>query len=342
VRVCVLVGAVGLAVGLAGGSFGQGTGGEGGPETVVVPAPSGGNSHYVYVTDPVTMRLLVYEHHLGRELELLFVRNLEHEVQLQTFTTRRGHQSPPVGEMRDMVRRARGGAPRAVRIATGDGVLLGGELRLARRKEEAPVAVLLHGLEGDRSVWEVTAARLEGAGFSVLALDLRGHGESTVRAGGGALRVEEVPAAERGGLMADAAAEDVPAAVGHLVAEHGLPAEKVFLLGVGEGAEVALEAALDHLDVLPVGVGLVGPVPGGGDGEVARRVAAYGGHVATCVGAEAEAGWAMDAPAPRPGARLAPMRAVFRGDGESLLEATGLELTRTLRAWAELEGRLGP
>lgn len=50
-----------------------------------------------------------------------------------------------------------------------------------RPEPQAPVAILLHMLGSDRSSWSGLAAKLNEAGFSVLAPDWRGHGRSTER-----------------------------------------------------------------------------------------------------------------------------------------------------------------
>lgn len=57
-----------------------------------------------------------------------------------------------------------------------------GEVRLAVRQtgaDDAPAVLLLPGLGGLATVWDDLAARLTGAGRRALAVELRGHGESS-------------------------------------------------------------------------------------------------------------------------------------------------------------------
>lgn len=67
--------------------------------------------------------------------------------------------------------------PSAVRFETSDGVKLGADY-YAPRRSEAPAVLLLHDRSQTRACWDALAADLQRAGFAVLALDLRGHGES--------------------------------------------------------------------------------------------------------------------------------------------------------------------
>lgn len=72
---------------------------------------------------------------------------------------------------------------RAVAFQTSDGLLLSADYYPPARKDPpAPVAILLHGHRQDRSCWEPLINPLHAAGFAVLCLDLRGHGESRTEA----------------------------------------------------------------------------------------------------------------------------------------------------------------
>ncbi len=52
--------------------------------------------------------------------------------------------------------------------------------------KEAPVIIMLHGKGGNRQVWAGTARKLQAAGFAVVTIDMRKHGESEPPAGAGA------------------------------------------------------------------------------------------------------------------------------------------------------------
>lgn len=74
-------------------------------------------------------------------------------------------------------------AARAVAFQASDGLLLSADYYQPDRKEPpAPVAILLHGHGQDRSCWGPVIKPLRAAGFAVLCVDLRGHGESRTEA----------------------------------------------------------------------------------------------------------------------------------------------------------------
>ena len=83
--------------------------------------------------------------------------------------SRRSASTPPVGS-------ATLPAGQSISIRTEDGVLLAGSLYLPARP--GPGIVLLHMQTRTREDWQGLAPRLAEAGFSALAVDLRGHGAS--------------------------------------------------------------------------------------------------------------------------------------------------------------------
>ena len=96
--------------------------------------------------------------------------------------------------------------------------------------QPAPAVVLVHMLTRSRRDWDATAGSLSLAGFGVLALDLRGHGES----GGG----------WAGGL--GALQQDVQAAVDWLEARPDVLGGRIGIAGASLGASLAvLVAAAD-------------------------------------------------------------------------------------------------
>lgn len=74
----------------------------GGQQMFAVVAPGQGQgSNVLFVIDPSTTRLLVYEHRAGGKLELVTVRNMGFEAQFEQFP-KEGPRAPtpPVEEMR--------------------------------------------------------------------------------------------------------------------------------------------------------------------------------------------------------------------------------------------------
>ncbi|MFT4627815.1 MAG: pimeloyl-ACP methyl ester carboxylesterase [Myxococcota bacterium] len=113
----------------------------------------------------------------------------------------------------------------SVQLTTADGVKIHAE----SFGSGANGVVLVHGKGGSRSDWSTLSAKLSSAGFQVLAVDLRGHGESA----SGALQEADY-------LKMTA---DVDAAAAWLTA-HG--ATSVAAVGAELGANLALNAAANN------------------------------------------------------------------------------------------------
>ncbi|MPY97568.1 MAG: alpha/beta fold hydrolase [Actinophytocola sp.] len=114
------------------------------------------------------------------------------------------------------------------RFTTSDGVTLS---VTERGRADADVcAVLLHGWTEDASVWDDVAARL-GDTMRVLALDLRGHGDSDP--------------APRGSATLDRLADDVAELIAALV-----PEGRVVLAGHSMGGMTMMALAERHPDVV--------------------------------------------------------------------------------------------
>ncbi len=115
-----------------------------------------------------------------------------------------------------------------VRFRSSDGIELGGWL--IPGKPELPAIVLCHDLGASKSSLVNLAIRLQRQGFTLLAFDFRGHGES-----GG----------ERStlGLVEK---RDVLGAVDYLGTVQGIDARRLGIYGVGMGAFAATLAALDR------------------------------------------------------------------------------------------------
>ena len=83
-----------------------------------------------------------------------------------------------------------------VTLHTDDGVTLAATW-YEPASRPAPAVVLVHMLQKSRHDWDALAARMAGEGLGVLALDLRGHGESQGSAQDLASMVQDVRAARR-------------------------------------------------------------------------------------------------------------------------------------------------
>lgn len=116
---------------------------------------------------------------------------------------------------------------RAVTFASLDGTSLSGEYYEASARP-APAVVLVHMLTRSRSDWGNLPDRLQDAGITALAIDLRGHGGSS-----GSQQV-----------LADMV-QDVRAAVQWLAARPGVRPGSIGLVGASLGASLSLLAAVE-------------------------------------------------------------------------------------------------
>ncbi|MCO5171126.1 MAG: hypothetical protein M9894_32885 [Planctomycetes bacterium] len=74
----------------------------GGQQMFAVTAPGQGQgANVLYVIEPTTMRLMVYEHRFGQKLELTTVRNLEFDAKYQQWP-KDGHPRAPVPSVEQM------------------------------------------------------------------------------------------------------------------------------------------------------------------------------------------------------------------------------------------------
>jgi alpha-beta hydrolase superfamily lysophospholipase len=116
---------------------------------------------------------------------------------------------------------------RAVTFPSLDGTPLSGEIFEASSRP-APAVVLVHMLTRSKSEWGNLPDRLQDAGITALAIDLRGHGGSS-----GSAQV-----------LADMV-QDVRAAAQWLSARPGVRPGSIALVGASLGASLALLAAVE-------------------------------------------------------------------------------------------------
>lgn len=140
-------------------------------------------------------------------------------------------------------------APEAKRIANcqsvalraDDGFRLFADFCLPQdTSQPAPIAILLHPFRANRTTWEPLVPALRQAGFAIMALDLRGHGESSTTES--AERVESGDAE----LLLEMQA-DLRAAYTWLSKRSDVDRARITIIGSGSGCGVALQyAAMDR------------------------------------------------------------------------------------------------
>ncbi len=131
--------------------------------------------------------------------------------------------------------------PIRAEFTSEDGVKLVGEYWTPIvNRENAPAIILLHMYGSDRTAWDrPIIVPLEYAGFAIMRIDLRGHGEST--------EPEEMNLAKR---VADRDADlfgamykDVAAAIKWLEGRKEVDRSRIVLAGASVGCSVALDYA---------------------------------------------------------------------------------------------------
>lgn len=129
-------------------------------------------------------------------------------------------------------------------LKTNDGVDIAADYYYAKPSRRG--ALLLHMMPADRKSWWDFALRLEDAGYRVLAIDLRGHGESSGPPGG------EASGPDGYKKFSDEEHQkstlDVEAGVLFLE-EEGVEREHTVLVGASIGANLALWYAAEHPEI---------------------------------------------------------------------------------------------
>jgi pimeloyl-ACP methyl ester carboxylesterase len=100
-----------------------------------------------------------------------------------------------------------------------------------------PAVLLLHGYGEDSSVWDGFKKQLLSRGWAVMALDLRGHGQSTVKNN---LPIRAVPAWR---TSSNEFPQDIDPVLDWLKAQPRLDARRIVLVGFDVGANLALIAS---------------------------------------------------------------------------------------------------
>jgi pimeloyl-ACP methyl ester carboxylesterase len=128
-------------------------------------------------------------------------------------------------------------AAETVTLRTEDGLSIKGSLYFTRQKG-APGVVALHMYQSDRKAWKPVAERFAKAGINLLAIDMRGHGESAIQGEddlSGKVKARDPE-------LFNAMWKDAIAARDHLVGK-GADPNRIGFLGASVGCSVAIEAA---------------------------------------------------------------------------------------------------
>jgi hypothetical protein len=151
-------------------------------------------------------------------------------------------------------------------LTTPDGFLLKGTLTVPPQLGPRPVVILAHQFQADRSGWQPLAGLLNAKGIATLAMDLRGHGQST-RKNGTAVAVTPDYLASAQAVGFDRIPADLGQAAAWVRRQPGIDPRRLGLAGSSLGAFCSLLAAPA---IRPVAVMTLSPAGNGAFGEDAR------------------------------------------------------------------------
>lgn len=130
------------------------------------------------------------------------------------------------------------GGSENVQFTTADGIVITGTLYPAGDK--APTVLCLHQWRSDRSSFAALAKTLQGAGYTVLAIDMRGYGGSTKTVDGKSIRPDRKAGA------------DIQAAMRFLRDQPSVDAARIGIIGASYGSSNAIIFAADDASVRAV------------------------------------------------------------------------------------------
>ncbi len=129
--------------------------------------------------------------------------------------------------------------PQKVEFETDDGITIAADYFQSMGRAIAPPVILLHMYKSDRTAWSPLVEPLHNAGFAVLAIDLRGHGQS-IKPEYKELRQKVEKRDER---LFNNMHKDVAAAVKWIRTQPNVDKTKVALVGASVGCSVAIDYA---------------------------------------------------------------------------------------------------
>ena len=133
--------------------------------------------------------------------------------------------------------------PRVVAFGTYDGEVIHGDYYAHQPTEtDTPMVILLHMYRSDRTAFRPLIEPLHEAGFAILAIDLRGHGQSAT-----SNTRQRVMQAET--AVFEEMHDDVRAAYDWLAKQEGVDRSRFGLVGASVGCSVALDYAVDDKSV---------------------------------------------------------------------------------------------
>jgi dienelactone hydrolase len=152
---------------------------------------------------------------------------------------------------------------RDVSLKTPDGFVLRGTLSVPAQAGPRPVVVLAHQFKADRTGWKPLTDLLAAQGIATLAMDLRGHGQSTLK-DGKTLEITDDFMGSASTIGFDRIQDDIVQAAAWVRKQPRIDPRRVALAGSSVGAFAALLAARK---VHPLAVVALSPAGNGAFGD---------------------------------------------------------------------------
>jgi dienelactone hydrolase len=137
-------------------------------------------------------------------------------------------------------------ASEEVSFTTSDNISIQATFSHPKGRARVPAVILLHQLAGERYAWNALAQKLTKNNYAVLAIDLRGHGDSTVF-GESSRTYKEFADADYGAMI-----RDVRAAAAYLRGRKDVNGDRLAVVGASIGANLALQYAAEDMQVRTV------------------------------------------------------------------------------------------
>lgn len=137
---------------------------------------------------------------------------------------------------------------RTLRLESRDGIQLVGTVTVPEtQSEQTPVVILVHGYGRGRDSMLALTDELAARGLAVVTLDLRGHGASRTRSGGGLYAFPMVPMQHMRRVV-----DDLRLVLREITNDPQLGRDGIAIAGAAEGALIAAAAGarLSQVDVL--------------------------------------------------------------------------------------------
>ena len=137
-------------------------------------------------------------------------------------------------------------ASEEVSFTASDGVSIQATFSHPKGRARVPAVILLHQLAGERYAWNALAQKLTENNYAVLAIDLRGHGDSTMF-GETTRTYKDFTDADYGAMI-----RDVRAAAAYLRDRKDVNGDRLALIGASIGANLSLQYAAEDMQVRTV------------------------------------------------------------------------------------------